>query len=220
MVTSRYCAITEKYCKSNKKRGGKLLPKIDGKRMNGSEELKYNDSHINRNLLRFWQWAYSDLNDNTLRGTLAEYIVATALEINKGVQENWKSYDLDYKGMKIEVKSSAYIQSWEQTDYSKIGFSIKKTREWLQGSQYSDEVKRQADIYVFCLLDHKNQETLNTLNLEQWSFFVVKTSELNEKLGDTQQLSLKRLMDIEHIEVSYNELKIVIDKQNFYDTKI
>lgn len=55
----------------------------------------------------FWAWAYSDLLDNTLRGALAEYIVATALGVNEGVRVNWDPYDLAYRGLKKTLSLSA-----------------------------------------------------------------------------------------------------------------
>ena len=76
---------------------------------------------------------------------------------------------------------------------------------------YSDEIKRQADVYVFCLLNHKDQETVNPMNLDQWTFYIVKTSELDDKLGDVQQLSLSRLLKIEHIECCYEDIRTRID---------
>ncbi|MDM8523410.1 hypothetical protein QUF80_08570 [Desulfococcaceae bacterium HSG8] len=39
------------------------------------------------------------------------------------------AYDLEtHDGIKIEIKSAAYVQSWHQKDYSKITFRIPKTR--------------------------------------------------------------------------------------------
>ncbi len=60
----------------------------------------------------FWQWAYSDVLGNTKRGILAEYLVALACGIENQERISWDVYDLKLEnGIKIEVKSSAYIQS-------------------------------------------------------------------------------------------------------------
>jgi len=45
-------------------------------------------------LLDFWQWSASDLVGNTLRGVLAEYIVAQALAAAREIREGWAPYDL------------------------------------------------------------------------------------------------------------------------------
>ena len=62
----------------------------------------------------FLAWAYDDLLTNTTRGVLAEYIVATALGIRGTTRIEWDRYDLQIDGIGVEVKSAAYVQTWEQ----------------------------------------------------------------------------------------------------------
>ena len=120
----------------------------------------------------FWQWAYSDLVSNTDRGILAEYIVAIALGIDDTVRVPWGPYDLrTATGTKVEVKSGSYIQSWNQSEHSKIQFSIKKTLEWIPATNsFGGDRKRQADVYVFCHLSHPTKEDINPLNLGNGTF--------------------------------------------------
>jgi len=47
----------------------------------GDEVLTFRNKKTSFKLLNFWQWAFSDLVSNTLRGKLAGFIVATALDI-------------------------------------------------------------------------------------------------------------------------------------------
>jgi hypothetical protein len=42
----------------------------------------------------FWQWAYSDLLQNTTRGVLAEYIVAVLLNVDQTPRNPWLPFDL------------------------------------------------------------------------------------------------------------------------------
>ena len=50
-----------------------------------------------------------------MRGVVAEYLVAQALGVAGGVREEWAPYDVDAPGgIRVEVKSAAYIQSWNQ----------------------------------------------------------------------------------------------------------
>ena len=42
----------------------------------------------------FWQWAFSDLLQNTTRGILAEYIVALLLGNDCQIRNPWSAYDL------------------------------------------------------------------------------------------------------------------------------
>lgn len=61
----------------------------------------------------FWRWAMSDLLGNRVRGLLAEFIVGRLLgdDTLSHPRMEWDSYDLLYRGHKIEVKSSAYTQT-------------------------------------------------------------------------------------------------------------
>lgn len=153
------------------------LPAIEVTRKSGKECFLGMDKE--RSLQDFWAWAFSDLVSNTQRGKLAEYIVATAMSCDGGTSPTWGSFDLlSPEGIKIEVKASAYIQSWEQKDFSRIEFSIAESLFW-DGLVYAKEKKRQADIYVFCVLKHKDQESINPLDLEQWEFYPVATHKLN-----------------------------------------
>ena len=186
------------------------LSSIVPERLSGNESFSFNNVTLSRSLLNFWQWSSSDLINNALRGVLAEYIVASALNIDTGVREEWKAYDLDYKNLRIEVKSSAYIQSWDQNKYSSISFSIKRT---LAYDEINNEVikNRKSDIYVFCLLVHKIQETINPLNLNQWRFYIIKTDTLNSNLGNAQSIGLAKLKSLNPITCDYDKIKYSID---------
>ena len=110
------------------------LPPIRIIRKSGQEPLVYNEtSQLSASVLDFWQWSSSDLLSNVTRGVLAEYIVALSLGVNKKLRQEWDAWDLTYKGIKIEIKSSAYLQSWKQNDYSKIVFHLLAGARPLQG---------------------------------------------------------------------------------------
>ncbi len=82
-------------------------------------------------LVEFWRWAYSDLMGNTVRGKLAEYIVSLAMHCANVVSEGWRAFDvLTPEDIKIEVKTSAYLQSWAQKRISNIRFGIRETLAW------------------------------------------------------------------------------------------
>ncbi len=100
-----------------------------------------------------WAWAYSDFLNNANRGVLAEYIVHTAISSKTKNRIEWDSCDLITKnGLKIEVKCSAYLQSWQQTAPSKLIFNIEPTKAWhFDTNTYDEAPTRSADIYVFCI---------------------------------------------------------------------
>ena len=97
----------------------------------GREPFNSNGKELDRTLLDFWRWSSSDILNNALRGVLAEYIVALDLDCEKGIRKEWDAYDLlTPGGVKVEVKSASYLQSWEQEKHSVISFGIRPTYGW------------------------------------------------------------------------------------------
>ena len=189
------------------------LPDIKIKRKTGDESLHINGDKLPFKLLGFWQWSSSRLLDNALRGIFAEYIVACDLGCSDGVRIEWNIFDLSTNsGKRIEVKSAAYLQSWEQKKYSTISFSVAPTRGLdKETNAYSGKKKRNADFYVFCLLAHKDQKTIDPLNMSQWKFFILPTSILNERIGEQKSLSLSTLLKLEPKEVPFGEISNAIE---------
>jgi len=139
-------------------------------RKTGEEPFRDGGVLLNRTLLDFWRWSASDLVGNALRGVLAEYIVACALDLPQAVRVEWDAFDLKTpNGLSIEVKSAAYLQSWDQKALSKITFGIQPTRAWEAATNdYTGHLRRQADVYVFCLLHHQDKATVEPLDMNQW----------------------------------------------------
>ena len=146
--------------------------------------------------------------NNTERGILAEFIIASAIGVAGGTRSTWEKYDLSFKGRGVEVKSAAYVQAWHQKKPSSITFKIKLTKGWNAATgQYDTVKKRQADVYVFCLLAHMDKATLNPLDLGQWEFYIVPTSRLNEALPSQQSVSLSRLKHLNITPCGYAEIR-------------
>ncbi len=174
------------------------LPKIIAQKKEGKEKFEYNNENLEFNLKDFWSWNQSDLIENRTRGILAEFIVKQALEIKSENRVEWDDYDLTSNtGKKIEIKSAAYIQSWNQNDYSKISFGI---------------AARRSDFYIFCLLTEKDQKRIDPMNLNQWTFYVLETNILNKKIPTQKTITLNALISLKPIKCNYSNLKKVIDK--------
>lgn len=183
-------------------------PAIEPERLTGAEPLLNAHGEAIGSLLDFWQWAYSDLVGNAERGALAEYLVACALGIANTCRISWDRYDLITKeGIAVEVKTSGYIQTWEQESLSKPIFGIGATLGWnSQTNQYDAVPKRQADIYVFCHHSHTDQATVNPLDVSQWEFYLLPTKVLNEKLPNQKSVSLTTLKKIGAVSSPYDKL--------------
>ena len=168
----------------------------------GNESFVADGKQLDFSLNDFWRWNVSDLLNNLTRGHLAEFIVAKALHIKSDVRDEWAAFDLEKEGTKIEVKAAAYIQTWTQHNFSKIKFEVCKTKEWDWDKHgYRDPAKRHAHIYIFALFAYKdeealkNKESVNPLDLDKWSFFLVPTTVLDDL--DQNSISLEALQKME-----------------------
>lgn len=172
------------------------LGRLKVARKTGAERFQDEGEDLGTDLLDFWQWSMSDLVSNVTRGRLAEYVVARALNINtSGVRDEWAAYDLEtHSGVKVEVKSASFNQSWHQAKFSAITFTIPATRAWdPRTNTQSPEARRQADIYIFALLHHTDKPTIDPLNVRQWRFYVLPTFELNARTRSQHSITLKSL---------------------------
>jgi len=145
---------------------------------------------------------------------LAEFIVASALDILDKLREEWDEYDLKTKnGLKIEIKSSSYLQSWEQVKLSKIIFGIQPTSGWDYTTNKRNTKKmRQSDVYIFCVLSHKDKASVDPLNLSLWDFYILETEILNKKLKTQKTITLSSLLKLNPIKTKYNRIKQTIEE--------
>ncbi len=185
------------------------LPRLAITRKEGTEQFHINGKSLGFDLLSFWRWSASDLVNNAMRGIVAEYIVAHALGLGKsGVRDGWAAFDLETpSGIKIEVKSAAYVQSWHQKQLSSITFVTPKTYAWdAENNIQSQGSKRQADVYIFALLAHTDKATIDPLNLDQWRFYVLPTKVLDARKRSQHSITLKSLEGLCPRAVTYAEL--------------
>lgn len=175
----------------------------------GNEKFKFQNSNLHFSLVDFWSWAQSDLLSNTLRGILAEYIVKQDLGITSPFRTEWNAYDLETsEGIKIEIKSAAYLQNWLQIKPSTISFDIAPKKGWNSSTnQLSKEKKRYADFYIFCLLNETDKSTVDPMNLNQWIFYVLNTKVLDQEKSTQKKISLNSLLKLNPIICKYGEIR-------------
>lgn len=169
-----------------------LRPKLK----DGSEPVLDDQGSRRSDLRRFWRWAYSQTLDNTLRGVLAEYIVGLALGVVDGaVRTEWDAFDLvSPEGTRVEVKSSAHIQSWAQSKPSPLTFRIPQTSNWSHDTgRWGAGRLRQSQVYVFCAFTTLDPDVADPLDTRQWEFYVVSTARLDAEVGRQKTISLTEL---------------------------
>jgi hypothetical protein len=106
----------------------------------------------------FWSWALGDLAMNVNRSLLAEYLVARAVGNARAYREEWAAFDvLTQDGIRIEVKSSAYLQRWSQARPSAI----------------PDEPSIRCDVFVFAVQTCQDPTLYDPYDVGQREFYVV-----------------------------------------------
>lgn len=180
----------------------------------GDEPILQHGQIMDATLRGFWTWACSDLLSNAMRGVLAEYLVGLALGCVDGTTRlEWDATDLcTADGLRVEVKSSAYLQSWEQKRLSAISFGIAPANGWDHATNtYFGERVRQSDVYVFCVLNHTDKATVNPLDVDQWDFYVMPTGQVNAAFGGQKSVSLTSLLRHHPVKASFSELSALVE---------
>ena len=171
-----------------------LQPKPVRKR-NPATQLGGLPANLKRNVGDFWQWAYSDVLQNTTRGVLAEYILAVLLEIDQQPRVPWDAYDLKLKdGTTVEVKTMSKLQGWAQQKLTTPAVILKPTREWdFKTGKMKLEPSFNAQVYAICYFTAETHEEADPLNLDQWRFYFLSRNKLISILDGRKTLSLKHL---------------------------
>ncbi|WP_188455695.1 hypothetical protein [Virgibacillus oceani] len=165
-----------------------------------------------KNVLDYWKWAYSTVLNNRERGIFSEFLVGSALDVLNKPRVEWDNADLQYHNYNLEVKSSAFIQSWEQSKISTPAFDIAPKYAWTGiGNEYEQEKRRFADYYIFCLLHEKNREKINPLSMDQWEFYILPTGVLDQLKKTQKKISLRPLQRLCSA-VAYHEIKPSLDQ--------
>lgn len=151
--------------------------------------------------------------ENTQRGAFAEFLVAHVLGRTGDIRVGWDGYDVKYRGNKIEVKTSAYLQSWPLRQNSKVLFGFQRRRQWDPVTGKMSEPCRIADIYVFAHYTEKDADIANVLDVSRWDFYVAPTHALVERFGENAgTLALAQLTQISLQPIAFSNLKDAIDE--------
>ena len=151
--------------------------------LDGSERFTGLDAAV----ADFWRWAFSDLRDNTTRGILADFLVAKAVGDERGLRIGWDNYDARAPdGTTIEVKCSAYLQSWALKRHSELRFGRLIAREFdAARNEYSAEARVRADVFVFYVQTQRDPAAYDMFDLSHWEFWVTDANTIRERAVKT-----------------------------------
>jgi hypothetical protein len=174
-------------------------------RLSGDERFSFGPS-----VLDFWRWALGDLRMNTVRGFLAEFFVAQAVQSPAMIRVEWADYDVEARdGTRIEVKASGYLQSWNETRVSTPSWSFKSayaSSAWDEstGSYTEVDPSDRVHAWVFALQTCTDRGQYDPLDLDQWQFRVIAQRRLHETGQKSARLSFFDRLGVEP--VSFAEL--------------
>ena len=116
---------------------------------------------------------------------------------------DYASWDFERAdGVRLEVKQSAYRQSWESGPNVKVspGFDVKARKGRWEGSTFVPEPGRAAHMYILAYHDRRD-DTADHRDPQQWEFFVLPSS-IIPPVARIALGSVRRLTD----SVAINEL--------------
>jgi len=163
------------------------------------------------NIKDFWQWTYSDLLISKNREDLALFYVAHSLELTKMPRINWGKVELRYRKKKIAVRTSGYIQTWRQKKPKRLSFDISPKVGLVAKKEDSLTFRnRDAEMYIFCVHKEKDVKKINVLDLEQWEFYLIRTSSLDELYPTNRKLGIRPLKQLAS-PIHYSKIKQNLD---------
>ena len=175
------------------------------KLLSGSEPFTQNGESIGLSVVDFWSFQFSNILHDP--DEIAEFLVAKALGQTRPYNKNsWTLFDILYRNKRIEVKQTAYYHPFNEPGKlsSVRRFGIQKVK----GDD--GKLKRQNDVYVFCLLNGENEKSAWPLEVSHWEFYVISTLKINDTFGDQKTVSLSRVKELVS-PVPYAVLKDAID---------
>lgn len=155
-------------------------------RLTGAEPFNGVDAAV----IDFWRFAMNDLRTNNVRGYLAEFLVACAIG-STAARVEWAPWDVTGPdGIRVEVKSSGYLQAWGQKKLSVPRFQVAAAYGWDEGTgAWSTTQTFNADAYVFCLHTAVTHDGYDALDVSQWAFYVADRGAIEAQHGASMGLA-------------------------------
>ena len=156
-----------------------------------------------------WAWALGDLRLNANRRALAQFLVTNAVGDARLRDDGWRDFDvLTPEGIKVEVKSSGYLQSWRQARPSKIVFSGLMGRSWTEEAGRGATPEVRADVFVFAGHTCQDPNAYDPLDLGAWAFYVLPAT-IFRQIGQ-KSVGLPRVRSLGGIPLAWSELRSAV----------
>ncbi len=185
-------------------------------RKSGEELFRAGPENLGPNLLDFWRWSASDLLGDATLGVIAEFIVSRALGLDSAARLSSRGacdFLLNYGRLKIAVSSASCIQSGTRVKPASIRFPLRSVpaRNGSAGV-LPVNLKKGADVYVFCLFTNADRQTADPLDVSQWEFYVARSAALDSNFPLGKSIGLPGLQKLGAVKGGYKDLPACIDR--------
>jgi hypothetical protein len=104
--------------------------------------------------------------------------VVTIVGDERELRSGWDDFDVRARdGTTIEVKCSAFLQSWPQRMLSKLTFARLRARSWDPiTNERSVDAQVRAEVFVFAVQCQREPDQYDMLDLAHWEFWVIAGS--------------------------------------------
>ena len=130
----------------------------------GGEPLSVGGRDIALTVNDFWRWSFSDFSAFSIRDAFSEFLAASSLGLTAdGLARPRRARNLIWSptggsGLRISVRTAAYVQSAEAEHPDHIIFVIPK--------------KPECDAYLFCVFKGMT-DAESPLNTDLWDFYAL-----------------------------------------------
>ena len=127
------------------------------------------------------------------------------------MRADWIPFDVTSpSGRRIEVKSAAYVQSWDDNYHEHIIYDIAPKFAWTPEDGMATVKKRNSDLYVFCLWK-ATSKAQSILDLNLWEFYVLSTSVLDARKPNQKTIGLESLKKLGPVITDFSGLRDAIE---------
>ena len=118
---------------------------------------------------------------NRWRGDYVEVLIHFALGEEWELGGEWNGWDLQKADVRLEIKQSAALQTWETSGKSLPRFDIEPRSGYYKNeTDWIELPGRHADIYIFAWQPETERGVADHRCADQWRFYIVPEHELPE----------------------------------------
>jgi hypothetical protein len=161
----------------------------------------------------FWRWGLSDLVQPATLPLVAEFIVRRALGCEQALREGGQQPVLRTpQGARVRVASAAARPTQTGVKRWRVSFDIAPSDAEASPAQPGQaQPLRDADVFVFCLLENDSPSPADPLELSRWKFMVLPTQVLDRACPEQRTINRDNLEWLKPVACDFDGLSQAVD---------